>query len=107
MRIVKGDVIELLSNLPIPNKVFIGGSGKSLDDIIKIAFEKNPQVSLRTNAITLETLNRGILILESLGLEVEVIQVMVNKGNKKGSYHLMMSENPSLYYNWKKGVNNE
>ena len=94
MEVHKGEAAELISGFPIPDKIFIGGSGKSLERIVNIAIEKNPKVRICINAITLETLHKGISIMEGLGLEVEVIQVMVSKSNKKGSYHLMMSENP-------------
>ena len=61
---VEGMAPQAMEELPRPDKAFIGGSKGNMDSIIKTLVEKNPEVFIAINAITLETLNEAMKVME-------------------------------------------
>lgn len=95
LRIVEGHAPEALSDLPAPDRVFIGGSGGELGEIVATALEKNQDVRIVISAITLETLQRALAVLERWQFrKSEIIQVGISRSASVGSYHMMRAENP-------------
>lgn len=95
MRIVAGKAPDVLTVLPAPDRVFIGGSSGNMTSIMRCALRKNPRVRFVITAITLETIGCALKSFEELGLSgVEVVQINVARSRKAGSYHLMTAENP-------------
>ena len=95
LTLVQGEAPAALGDLPAPDGVFVGGSGGSLEDILKTALEKNPRVRVVVAAVTLETLSRGAALLDALPLAgVEVSQITVARARELGRYHLMTGQNP-------------
>ena len=92
---MQGEAPAALGDLPAPDGVFVGGSGGSLEDILKTALEKNPCVRVVVAAVTLETLSRGAALLDALPFAgVEVSQITVARARELGRYHLMTGQNP-------------
>ena len=95
LTLVQGEAPAALGDLPAPDGVFVGGSGGSLEDILKTALEKNPRVRVVVAAVTLETLSRGAALLDALPFAgVEVSQITVARARELGRYHLMTGQNP-------------
>ena len=95
LTLVQGETPAALGDLPAPDGVFVGGSGGSLEDILKTALEKNPCVRVVVAAVTLETLSRGAALLDALPFAgVEVSQITVARARELGRYHLMTGQNP-------------
>ncbi len=95
LTLVQGEAPAALGDLPAPDGVFVGGSGGSLEDILKTAMEKNPRVRVVVAAVTLETLSRGAALLDALPFAgVEVSQITVARARELGRYHLMTGQNP-------------
>ena len=90
LEIVHGEAPDVLSGLPEPDRVFIGGSGGRLEGIIRRVSENlkdNGRVVL--NATTMDTLTVGMKLLESAGFTVEVVEVSIARTKKlKGRAHL-------------------
>ena len=82
------------TELPVPDKVFIGGSGGKLKDIIALVFEKNPKAKLVIAAVTLETLNSAVSTLEENGAEPDIVQIAVTRTKKAGSSTMLTALNP-------------
>lgn len=55
MRIIAGTAPEAMEELPAPTHAFIGGSSGNMKEIVELLLEKNPQVRMVINCITLET----------------------------------------------------
>lgn len=95
---VEGPAPEALADLPAPDRVFIGGSGGHLREIIDIALDKNPDVRICVSAILLETLQEAVRLMAERGQEVEILQVAVSRartlGKGAGTRHMMTAENP-------------
>ncbi len=77
--ITSGEAPEVLRDLPSPDRVFIGGSGGELSGIIRRIREKMPRGIVVINAVTLDTLNEALLLLENNGFEPEVSQVSISR----------------------------
>ena len=81
-------------NLPAPDKVFIGGSGGNLKEIVSAVHAANPKARVCISAIVLESLHTAMTVLEELGYETEVVQISVSRARKAGELHLLMAQNP-------------
>ncbi len=87
--ITAGGAPEVLSDLPSPDRVFIGGSGGELSGIIRRIRERMPRGIVVINAVTLETLNEALVLLENNGFDPEISQVSVSRTKMlKGQRHL-------------------
>lgn len=73
---VHGTAPEILTGMPKPDRIFIGGSGGKLKEILEVvASSKCPVVVL--NAITLESLNQAVTQLSACQYSVSACQVSV------------------------------
>lgn len=94
LHLVKGSAPDVLSKLPSPDAVFIGGSGRQLTEILQTVHQRNPAAKICITAIALETLHTGIEGLIQLGYETEIVQISVSRARKAGELHLLMGQNP-------------
>ena len=93
--IVPGAAPAALRDLPAPDRVFVGGSGGELEDILRLALEKNPRCRVVVNAVTLETLAECTRCFALLGLEdVAVTELSAARTREAGRYHLLQGLNP-------------
>ena len=91
---IKGTAPEILTDLPAPDKVFIGGSSKTMKDIFKIVYEKNNHVKITVTAITLETIASAVDAFKDYNIEPDIVCINSAKSKKAGPYHMMMGNNP-------------
>jgi precorrin-6Y C5,15-methyltransferase (decarboxylating) len=94
LKIIKGEAPFCIEELPAPDKVFIGGSGGRLREILERLILVNPKVRVIVNAISLETLNEAVEAMNLLGMCPEIVNVGVSRAKKAGSHHLMIAQNP-------------
>lgn len=91
---VDGAAPEALEDLPAPDKVFVGGSGGTLKQIIRTALKKNEKARVCVSAIVLETMQEAVQVMSEAGLDLQIRQVAVSAARKLGSKHMMTAENP-------------
>lgn len=92
---VEGTAPEALEGLPTPTHAFIGGSSGNLKEILLWLREKNPQVRIVMNMITLESVGEAVSLIKELEIEnEEIVQISASKAKKAGRYHLMTALNP-------------
>ena len=95
VEIIEGKAPGVLADLPAPTHAFIGGSGGSLLEIMKTIKEKNPDVTMIVNSVTMETAYDALKCIKELDLEeVETICVSISKAKTAGRSHLMVAQNP-------------
>lgn len=95
IKVIEGRAPEALLPLPVPQRVFIGGSGGKLEEIINLLqIRLNPGARVVINALTLETLTRILVLLDQLPWKKEVVQVSVTRAVSRGNYHLLHALNP-------------
>ena len=100
MYIFPGTSPEALEELPVPTHAFIGGSSGNMKEIVELLLNKNPQVRIVINCITLETVGEALDCIrelekqETYQCESEVVQLCASRSKNIGRYHMMMGENP-------------
>ena len=86
---------EGLDDLPDPDRVFIGGSGGMLEEIIEAVDRRlKPEGVVVLNAVTLDTLTKAVEFLEDHGYTVEVTCVNIAKTRGLTEYKLFEAQNP-------------
>ena len=93
LEIVPGTAPEVLRTLPAPDRVFLGGTSGSLEEILHLIFEKNPGARVVCTAVTLETVGEAARCFAGLG-EADMVQLSVTHTRQAGRYHLMDAQNP-------------
>ena len=94
LRLIEGAAPEVLSGLPAPDAVFIGGSGGALSPILETVHRANPHARICVSAIALETLHTALSRLSALDYETEVAQIAVSRSRPAGDLHLLAAQNP-------------
>ncbi len=86
---------EGLDDLPDPDRVFIGGSGGMLEEIIEAVDKRlKPEGVIVLNAVTLDTLTKAVEFLEDHGYTVEVACVNVAKTRGLTEYKMFEALHP-------------
>jgi precorrin-6B C5,15-methyltransferase / cobalt-precorrin-6B C5,C15-methyltransferase len=86
---------EGLEDLPDPDRVFIGGSGGMLEEIIETVDKRlKPDGFIVINAVTLDTLTKSVEFLEDHGFSVEVTCVNISKTRTLTEYKMFAAHNP-------------
>ena len=92
---VPGSAPEALQGLPMPDKVFIGGSSGNMEEIIRIILDRNPAARIVACAVSLETIGELAEIAKKYDFdEREVVCLSVARAREIGKYNLMMGQNP-------------
>jgi precorrin-6Y C5,15-methyltransferase (decarboxylating) len=94
INIYSGDARDIINELPVPDVVFVGGSGGHLCEIIEKAYSLNSNIRLTVTAVSLETLSECSAIFDRLGLESDITQIAVTRTRKVGSHTMFSAENP-------------
>lgn len=95
VQVIRGLAPEAMSDLPVPTHAFIGGSSGNLKDIVGCLLQKNPDIRIVINSVTIETLEETTQVIREFGLvEEEITCINVSKARKLGKYHLMTAQNP-------------
>jgi precorrin-6B C5,15-methyltransferase / cobalt-precorrin-6B C5,C15-methyltransferase len=85
---VPGAAPEILATLPDPDRVFIGGSGGRLTDILDTVLARlKPKARLVLNCITLETFTRAWSWLSERNLHPEATSVQLAHAQPLGNLH--------------------
>ena len=86
---------EGLDDLPDPDRVFIGGSGGMLEEIIEAVDRRLKREGVIVlNAVTLDTLTKSVEFLEDHGYTVEVTCVNIAKTRGLTEYKMFDAHNP-------------
>lgn len=108
LQIIEGTAPEVLPKQAI-DAVFVGGSGGSLDEIIKWAFDHlTEQGRLVLNFILLNNLMEALDLVKQVGFEnIEASQLQVSRLTKLGKGHYFKPNNPTFIISCTKGAINE
>ncbi len=86
--VIKGEAPECLMGLEAPHRVFIGGTGGKLGEILRTLTKIERLKVVVTTAVTVETFSEALKCFEGCGFELDVVQVNVVRlkpiGTKKG-----------------------
>lgn len=99
IEIIEGRAPQVLKGLPAPDRVFIGGSGGSLGEILdalaEISAAESKSLRLVMNAVSMETIAEAVVMLGEKGFtDVEYTQISAAVSRLAGRHHLMKADNP-------------
>jgi len=95
LEVVCGHAPECLSDLPGPQRVFIGGGGRDLADILKTVLDRlEGQGRVVLTATLLETLDRAREVLSQGGWAMEVVQLQVSRSRPLAGGIFLQALNP-------------
>lgn len=95
LEVVCGRAPESLANLPTPQRVFIGGGGRSLEGILGEAMgrlDRGGKIVL--TAALLETLETARAVLAAAGWKTEMVHLQVSRSQPLGEGTYMQALNP-------------
>ncbi|NWH05297.1 precorrin-6y C5,15-methyltransferase (decarboxylating) subunit CbiE [Desulfobacter latus] len=93
-----------LTDLPRPDRVFIGGSGKNLGQVLDVvATVLNPLGRIVVNTVLMETLHPAVSKLEEKGFRVSLTQAQISKSRNMPWGRRMDALNPVWIIVGKKG----
>ncbi len=97
IQLVLGEAPEVLFTLNEKfDKIFIGGGSERIEEILKASWlllSENGRVVL--DAILIETVNKAISAMESIGFnDIEITEVIIAKGKRTKVGTAMISRNP-------------
>ncbi|NJC87830.1 MAG: precorrin-6y C5,15-methyltransferase (decarboxylating) subunit CbiE [Desulfuromonas sp.] len=95
INVVAGAAPECFDGLPDPDRVFIGGSGGNLWEILKAIDGRLPAAGrVVINAVTLDTLTAATEFFENAGYQLEVVTVNIARTRPLTDYKLFEAHNP-------------
>lgn len=89
-----GEAPGALRELPHPHRVFIGGSGGRLAEIVDSVGEVMPAGIMVINAVTIETLQEAVASLERNGFRAEITEVSISRSKVIAGRKQMAALNP-------------
>lgn len=79
MTVIHGEILYAMEHLPNPDRIFIGGGGRDIEDIVKRAGERLKTDGLMViNTVLIQTMNMAMDILKTMSFHVKLIQVQVS-----------------------------
>ncbi|MCR5836835.1 MAG: precorrin-6y C5,15-methyltransferase (decarboxylating) subunit CbiE [Lachnospiraceae bacterium] len=95
IQVTEGMAPVALEELPTPTHAFIGGSSGNMSEIVELLLNKNPQINIVINAVSLETLQEIMLLDKKFELgNFDIVTMNVTRTEKVGDYHMMRGQNP-------------
>ncbi|MBO5145726.1 MAG: precorrin-6A reductase [Lachnospiraceae bacterium] len=95
--IIEGTAPQAFGELPAPTHAFIGGSSGNLSQILKQLYEKNRDIHIVVNAITLETQSEILAYIKEKNIKnADIVTMQVSRCEQVGDYHMMKGENPVM-----------
>ena len=93
VQVVEGEALGALRDLPEPDAVFVGGTGESFEEVVKLATVRVRR-SVVLTLVTLERVVPAAQILEDCGLEAETTFLQTSRVRGVGSLHRLAAETP-------------
>jgi precorrin-6Y C5,15-methyltransferase (decarboxylating) len=94
LTVVGGEAPRALASLPCPDRVFIGGGGGKLCEIIDTVQRRMEGGIVVINAATLETLHDACRELEKAGYALRISEVSVARAKPVGEKRHLAAQNP-------------
>jgi precorrin-6Y C5,15-methyltransferase (decarboxylating) len=93
VQVVEGEAPDALRDLPEPDVAFIGGTGASFEEIVKLAAVRAHRCVVLT-LVTLERVVPAAELLESCGLITEPTLLQASRMKGAGSLHRLAAQTP-------------
>jgi precorrin-6Y C5,15-methyltransferase (decarboxylating) len=100
---VMAELPDGMDHLPDPDRIFVGGGGKNLEDILTKAcgrLKKDGVVVV--NTVLLGNVHTALTTLENLGFETDIVQIQVSSGHAMPWNLMLKAGNPVFVIRGKK-----
>jgi len=95
LQVINARLPEGLAGLPAPDRVFVGGGGKDLQEIIKVSAGRlAPAGIIVANTVLLSNVTTAMDTLNQLGFETEMVQIQVSRSSRMPWSERLQAENP-------------
>lgn len=94
IRVISGIAPDVLRELPLPDKVFIGGASGNISAVVDAAASDGNTPYIVLTAVTLETLNEAVAALGEHGMSAKVTQIAAVRTRAVGSHTMFDAQNP-------------
>jgi precorrin-6Y C5,15-methyltransferase (decarboxylating) len=95
LHVLQARLPEGLDDLPDPDRIFIGGGGRDLAEIIRRAADRlRPRGIVVVNTVLIANLTAAAGCLEGLGFDLDVVQIQVNRATPMPFSHRFQAANP-------------
>jgi precorrin-6Y C5,15-methyltransferase (decarboxylating) len=95
VEIIAGNAPLACERHPAPDRVFIGGSGGKMEEIVRWAGSSGKPVRIVINTVVVESTAEALSSLEKEGFEnIEIISLSAARGRRVGGKHMMQAMNP-------------
>ena len=99
------DFPDDIDNLPTPDRIFVGGGGKTLETIISCGGRSlTPGGIMVVNTVVLENMTAAMNTLSKMNMHPEMIQVQINRASRLATGHRLTPLNPVWIISGKKPV---
>lgn len=90
-----GSLPDAMDTLPDPDRIFAGGGGKSLDEILEKACERlKPNGIIVVNTVLLSNVQTAMNTLKHAGLDTDIVQIQVSTGHNMPWDLMLKAQNP-------------
>lgn len=104
IEVIEGIAPEALENLPLADRIFIGGSGGNLKEILDICDQKLRSGGwMVINSVTLNTGPEAFQILKEKNYNIEAVQTNIAVTSSRGRVELWQARNPVTIITAQKG----
>lgn len=100
LNVINGRAEQVISELPVPDSIFIGGSGGELPRLIDEILELPKNIKLVVSGVTLETQSIAYQKMKDLP-DFRAVKIDVGYDKKIGSYRVMDCNHPIMLYSCK------
>jgi precorrin-6Y C5,15-methyltransferase (decarboxylating) len=84
-----------LDDLPAPDRVFIGGGGSGIDEIILKSHEcLKPDGRIVVNTVVLENFETSRKLFQKIGMKTDILQIQVNRSKNMNKGKRFEAQNP-------------
>lgn len=88
LEIIEGEAPGILDSLPLPERVFIGGSGEKLKEIMDYVIKKGVKLIV-VSAVTIDTMTDALQCFENHGYDIAISGITVSRVKTlKGKRHM-------------------
>jgi precorrin-6Y C5,15-methyltransferase (decarboxylating) len=95
IKVIEARLPDGLDDLPDPDRVFIGGGGENLAQVIRAAADRlNENGIIVVNTVLIDNLTTARQVLDGLGVDVDMVQIQVSRGKSMPYSQRFEAANP-------------
>ncbi|MDY6824599.1 MAG: precorrin-6y C5,15-methyltransferase (decarboxylating) subunit CbiE [Thermodesulfobacteriota bacterium] len=103
LSVVRGEALAVCPSLPNPDRVFIGGGGEQLADLLELCYERLSENGVMViNTVTVEAFETVRHFLKRIRKASDVIALQISRQQELAKYHVFKPDNPITIFDIRK-----